>query len=122
MKPAFIIMGFLLSLSWACAQNLTEDQLLNYINHNSVNLYGTQVLQIGNENLAVIDANKIKVTQNGNQQQLYYTETSIVPSDITVNVEGNSNYVEIYGNNEIINNMTINIEGDYRNVIIRNYP
>ena len=85
-------------------------------------MYGTQVLQLGNENLAVIDANKIDVTQNGDQQQFYYTETSILPSDFKINVEGNSNYVEVVGNNQIINNMTINIQGDNRNVIIRNYP
>lgn len=121
MKPTLILMG-ILSLSWASAQNLTEHQLLNYIYSNNADMYGTQVLQLGNENLAVIDANKIEVTQNGDQQQFYYTETSILPSDLKVNIEGNSNYVEIYGNNQILNNVTINIQGDNRNVIIRNYP
>lgn len=122
MKPILILIGTILSLSWANAQNITETQLLNYIQSNNTAMYGTQVLQLGNENLAVIDANKIDVTQNGDQQQFYYTETSILPSDFKINVEGNSNYVEVVGNNQIINNMTINIQGDNRNVIIRNYP
>ena len=123
MKPTILILiGTILSLSWANAQNITETQLLNYIQSNNTGMYGTQVLQLGNENLAVIDANKIDVTQNGDQQQFYYTETSILPSDFKINVEGNSNYVEVVGNNQIINNMTINIQGDNRNVIIRNYP
>ncbi|HLV24066.1 MAG TPA: hypothetical protein VKY36_04740 [Moheibacter sp.] len=122
MKPTLILIGTILSLSWANAQNITETQLLHYIQSTNTAMYGTQVLQLGNENLAVIDANKIEVTQNGDQQQFYYTETSILPSDFKINVEGNSNYVEVVGNNQIINNMTINIQGDNRNVIIRNYP
>src|SRR5690606_26005860 len=110
-----ILIGTILSLSWANAQNITETQLLHYIQSTNTAMYGTQVLQLGNENLSVIDANKIEVTQNGDQQQFYYTETSILPSDFKINVE-------VVGNNQIINNMTINIQGDNRNVIIRNYP
>lgn len=121
MKPILILLG-IFTLSLANAQNLTESQLLDYISLNSGYITGTQVLQLGNENLAVIDANKVEVTQNGNQQQFYYTETSILPSDLKINVEGNNNYVEVVGNNQILDNVTINIQGDNRNVIIRNYP
>lgn len=122
MKPFLILTGIILNLGWTKAQNLTESQLLNYISHNSGDLYGTQIIQSGNDNLAIIDANKISVIQNGENQQFYYTETSIIPSALNVNVEGNNNYVEIFGNNQIMDNFTINIEGDNRNVIIRNYP
>ncbi len=122
MKPTLIIIGFLFTIGNMKAQNLSESQLLNYFSHNSGDVYGTQVLQFGNENLAIIDANKISVTQNGDNQQFYYNESSLLPSNLNINIEGNNSYVEVVGNNQILDNVTINIEGDNRNVIIRNFP
>lgn len=121
MKPTLILIGLLL-FATAKSQSLSESDLLQYISYNSGGMYDTQVIQLGNQNTAVIDAKQISVTQNGDYQQFYYTETSILPSDLNVNIEGTNNYVEVYGNNQIMDNMSINIVGDNRNVIIRNYP
>ena len=121
MKAIIILIGILL-FGMSKSQNLSEADLLNYISNNSGGLYGTQVIQMGNFNTAEIEASKISLSQSGDYQQFYYTETSILASDLNVNIEGTNNYVEIYGNNQIMDNITINIKGDNRNVIIRNYP
>jgi len=122
MKNKLILTALLVYCLTSAQQQLSESQLMEYITMNSGYMYNTQILQLGNENQVVIDANNIELTQIGEGQQFYYTETSIIPSEIKVNIEGNGSYVEIYGNNQIMNNVTINIEGDNRNVIIRNYP
>lgn len=122
MKPTLLIIIGLMLFASAKSQSLSESDLLQYISHNTGGMYGTQVIQLGNQNTAVVDATQISVIQNGDYQQFYYTETSILPSDLNVNIEGTNNYVEVYGNNQIMDNMSINIVGDNRNVIIRNYP
>lgn len=121
MKPILIIIGTFLAII-VKSQIASESELLQYISMNTGGIYDTQVLQMGDQNLAVVNAKQISVTQTGDFQQFYYNETSILPSDLNVNVEGQNSYVEIYGNNQIMNDITINIQGDNRNVIIRNYP
>ncbi|NLN32623.1 MAG: hypothetical protein GX159_03390 [Flavobacteriaceae bacterium] len=121
MKTILFVIGILI-FGITHSQTISEAELLNYISINSGGVYDTQVIQMGNYNSAEIQAQQISLTQSGEFQQFYYTETSLVPSNLNVNVEGNNNYVEIYGNNQIMDNITINIEGDNRNVIIRNYP
>lgn len=112
----------LLSLGCAQAQEISESELLNYINFNMA-YYGTaSLIQVGNGNTAEIQGNTFNVVQNGENQQFYYTETSLLPSNLNVNIEGNNSYVEVYGNNGILDQMQIEIKGDNRNVIIRNYP
>lgn len=88
-------------------------------------LYGehsTQILQIGDYNLVRAESQKMQVTQTGELQLLYYTETNTLqPSNMTVNMEGSNNYIEVYGNNSIMDQMTINVSGNDRSVTIRNY-
>lgn len=123
-KPTMkrIVFILLLIFCGAHAQELSESDLLNYINYNSA-YYGSSALtQIGTGNSADIQGDTYNVTQVGNNQQFYYTETSLVPSNLNLNIEGNNNYVEVYGNNSILDRMQIEIKGDNRNVIIRNYP
>jgi|AntDeeMinimDraft_5_1070356.scaffolds.fasta_scaffold00357_18 hypothetical protein len=100
--------------------NERQELLNNYFNTNK-NASDTNVMQIGNYNSAYIDGNKIKLNQQGQDQSFYYYETSILPSDLNVNVEGINTSVEIFGNNQILNRATINIKGNDRSVIIRNY-
>ena len=83
---------------------------------------GTHVVQIGDYNLATIESQNMQVNQIGDYQLLYYNETSkLQPSNLNVNMEGANNYIEIYGNNSIMENMSINVQGNDRSVIIRNY-
>lgn len=103
------------------AQVMSEVELLNYITKNNGN-YSTQILQYGNHNTTEVNAKELTLIQNGNSQQFYYTESSILPSNMSVNIEGNNTHVEVVGNNQIMDNVIINIQGDNRNVLIRNYP
>lgn len=122
MKTLFLLFVGLIIGGIANAQMITENDLINYISANQATLYTAEVVQAGIQNSANIEASTVSLTQVGSNQQFYYTETSIMPSALTVNMEGTNNYVEVFGNNEIINDMTINITGNDRMVIIRNYP
>lgn len=83
---------------------------------------GTQILQFGNNNVVAIESEQMQATQTGDYQLLFYTKTStLIPSDMQVNMEGANNYVEIIGNNSIVENMTINIQGDNRSLTVRSY-
>lgn len=121
MKTFLITIG-ILSFCISKTQTLNESDLMNYISSNSVDLNYSQIIQSGNQNLAYIDGNNIGVTQNGDNQSFYYTETSINASNLQVNMDGSNNYVEVFGNNQISENMTITLTGDDKTIIIRNYP
>ena len=95
-----------------------ETLMLNALN----NTQGTYIVQTGNYNEVAIEAQQMQVNQTGDHQLLYYTETSkLEPSNMSINMEGANNYIEIYGNNSIMENMSINVQGNDRSVIIRNY-
>lgn len=121
MKTIIITILSTLFMLSAKAQTLSEAELLNYISQNSGN-YSTEILQYGNHNTAEVNAKELTLIQNGSSQQFYYTETSILPSNLSINVEGHNTHVEVVGNNQIMDNIIINIQGDNRNVLIRNYP
>lgn len=111
-----------MSLGIVKSQTLNESDLLNYISFNSSDTQSSLVIQAGNQNLASIEGTGVSLTQTGNNQSFYYTETSILPSNLQINMQGENNYVEIFGNNQVLDNVTINISGDNRNITIRNYP
>ena len=95
-----------------------ETLMLNALN----NTQGTYIVQTGNYNQVAIESQQMQVNQTGDHQLLYYTETSkLEPSNMNVNMEGANNYIEVYGNNSIMENMSINVQGNDRSVIIRNY-
>lgn len=95
-----------------------EALMLNALN----NTQGTYIVQTGNYNEVAIESQQMQVNQTGEHQLLYYTETSkLEPSNMNINMEGANNYIEIYGNNSIMENMSINVQGNDRSVIIRNY-
>ncbi|SFO19607.1 hypothetical protein SAMN05421741_12526 [Paenimyroides ummariense] len=95
-----------------------ETLMLNALNSTQ----GTYIVQTGNYNDVTIEAQQMQVNQTGDHQLLYYTETSkLEPSNMNINMEGANNYIEIYGNNSIMENMSINVQGNDRSVIIRNY-
>lgn len=96
----------------------SENVLLNILTVNT----GTLITQMGNENVISLDTEEIKVNQKGEYQLLFYTETSkLDPSSLNINMQGTNNYIEIFGNNTIMENMTVNMSGNDRSLIIRNY-
>lgn len=95
-----------------------ETLMLNTLN----NTQGTYIVQTGNYNQVAIESQQMQVNQAGDYQHLYYTETSkLESSNMNVNMEGANNYIEVYGNNSIMENMSVNVQGNDRSVIIRNY-
>lgn len=86
------------------------------------NTQGTYIVQTGNYNQVAVESQQMQVNQAGDYQHLYYTETSkLESSNMNINMEGANNYIEVYGNNSIMENMSINVQGNDRSVIIRNY-
>ena len=95
-----------------------ETLMLNTLNITQ----GTYIVQTGNYNQVAVESPQMQVNQAGDYQHLYYTETSkLESSNMNVNMEGANNYIEVYGNNSIMENMSINVQGNDRSVIIRNY-
>jgi hypothetical protein len=120
MKTLTLLIAFLI-IGFSHAQDLSERDLIQYISNNS-GLNVTQVLQIGDFNYADVNANNINLIQKGTNQEFYFQESSITPSNINVEMMGTNNYLEILGSNSIMENMKITVEGDYRSIIINNYP
>lgn len=121
MKFSLLILIVLFS-SFSFGQNISESDLLSFMQREQILQTDSFVMQVGDENLAVINGSQTQLIQNGDNQSFYYNESSIVPSELKVNMEGSGNYLEVFGNNGISENMQINMTGNDRSVIIRNYP
>ncbi len=133
MKTIFLSIGFFLCMMSINAQEIDKQPTIDYTKDQTqhhetlmlqrINGYATsQVIQIGDNNLVNVESQQMQVQQTGEHQLLYYTESSkLIPSNLNVNMEGINNYIEVYGNNSIIENMSINVQGNDRSIIIRNY-
>lgn len=120
MKTFQLLLAFL-TFGFSYSQTLSERDLLYFINNNSdANI--SQVLQIGDLNLADVNAQQINLIQNGANQEFYFNESSLNPSNISVEMNGYNNYLEISGSNQMTENMKITVNGDYKSIIILNYP
>lgn len=118
---AFTFIILLIFISHLAGQNLSENELIHYIsNKQDQNL--TQILQLGDFNQAEVNTQQISLIQTGNNQEFYYYDSTLSPSNIHVEMNGTNNYLEILGSNSIIENMQLRVEGDYRSIIINNYP
>lgn len=120
MKTLFILTASLI-VGISHGQEISERDLIQFISNNS-GLNITQVIQVGNFNHADVAANSINVVQAGTNQEFYFQESSHNPSNINIEMKGTNNYLEILGSNSIMENMKINLDGDYRSIIINNYP
>jgi len=133
MKTLFLSIGFLLCMMNGNAQETENRNVVDFTKDQTqhqealmlqrINGYTTgQVIQIGDNNLVNVESQQMQIQQTGEHQLLYYTETSkLIPSNLNVNMEGVNNYIEVYGNNSIIENMSINVQGNDKSIIIRNY-
>lgn len=120
----FFCIVFSASIGFVHGQNtLSESDLMAFISMNQSNFSnpGTVVIQEGNQNHAEIRGNQATVVQLGESHHFYYQESTLTPSNLQVNMEGENNYMEIIGNNQIMDNMSINLTGDNRSIIIRNF-
>ncbi|WKW46358.1 hypothetical protein P3875_11375 [Myroides sp. JBRI-B21084] len=102
--------------------NKPKENTESYLLSTLINNAGTNVTQIGNNNHSSIETNTMNVVQNGDNQLLFYAETNTLEeSNLTVQMQGNNNYIEIFGNNSIMDQMQINLSGSDKTIIIRNY-
>ena len=120
MKTFFLLIGCLL-FGISYSQELKEADLIHFI-ATSDDLKITQIIQIGDSNKAEIHAQQLNLKQNGTNQEFLYINSNTNPSNLTVEMNGGNNYMEVLGSNQIVDNMQITVEGDYRTIIIRNYP
>lgn len=119
--PIFLILSLFVHLK-VNSQVISEADLMTFMSMTTSEMItGNQVLQIGNQNHAEIGGTNLSVNQQGANQHFYYQESTLTPSTIQVEMTGDANYVEIMGNNSIMENMAIKVNGNYRSVIIRNY-
>lgn len=133
MKNLFLSSVFLLCMISGYAQKTENQNIFDFTKDQTqhqetlmlqriIEQTTSQVIQTGDNNLVNVESKQMHIQQTGEQQLLYYTETSkLIPSNLNVNMEGINNYIEIYGNNSIIENMSINLQGNDKSIIIRNY-
>lgn len=83
------------------------------------------IQQIGENNQVGVVKNDLdsqNIQQNGNNNYYnyinYYNNT---PLNLNVIQEGNSNSLQIYGQNSIINNMSIVQKSNFKTVVIKNF-
>lgn len=85
---------------------------------------GNISIQEGNYNIINVQDNnlkKLKVTQNGDFNTFQYNNFGKTPTDATVNMVGANNYIDITGNNSIMEGLKINLRMNDKMIFIRNY-
>jgi len=109
-------------LGFAQSPAISEAELISFMTMNTSEMVSAnRILQLGSYNHTEIYGTNLNLNQTGENQHFYYRESTLTPSNIQVEMEGKDNYIEILGNNSILENMSIKLNGDYRSVIIRNY-
>lgn len=121
MKSLIIMLLMLGGFTITYGQELSESNLLSYINNHRQGIYTNTTTQIGNQNTSAIYGNGVQITQVGNLQDFYYFDQTGNPSNMQIYVEGNANQVEVFGSNQLMHGATITIMGNYRDITITNF-
>lgn len=107
--------------------NIRENpvSILTQVNEN-LNVVGFQLEQNGLDNLIHVNnlqlGDKQVVRQVGNKNSYeYYTYYSVENSNISISQVGDSNTIQIYGENSLTRNATINQKSNFQELIIKNY-
>lgn len=85
-----------------------------------------QLEQVGELNSVLINALQVgdnqSIMQKGNKNSFeYYCYYSIENINLTVNQTGNSNSLQIYGENSLMKNAIINQKSNFQELVIKNY-
>ena len=85
-----------------------------------------QVVQNGDKNNIYINAlqtnDQQTVQQTGNHNNYeYYNYYSIENSNLKVNQEGNSNSLQVFGENSLMRNAEIHQKSDFQKIIVKNF-
>ncbi|PQA96898.1 hypothetical protein B0A69_02195 [Chryseobacterium shigense] len=88
-------------------------------------LYGSNIIQIGNQNNAELSLNaktNIAVQQLGDYNTLYFMNSfTDKESKTTISTQGNNNIIDITGSNTVSDGMQISVKGDNKTIFMRNY-
>ncbi|SFN22417.1 hypothetical protein SAMN05421594_1610 [Chryseobacterium oleae] len=88
-------------------------------------LYGSSVLQIGDNNSAELSLNaktNIAIQQLGDFNTLFFINSFTNQETKTaITAQGNNNIIDITGSNSISDGMQISVKGDNKTIFMRNY-
>ncbi|MCT2561132.1 hypothetical protein [Chryseobacterium herbae] len=88
-------------------------------------LYGSSVIQIGDNNSAELSLNaktNIAIQQLGDFNTLFFINSFTDQETKTaVTAQGNNNIIDITGSNSISDGMQISVKGDNKTIFMRNY-
>ncbi|MCX8532798.1 hypothetical protein [Chryseobacterium luquanense] len=87
--------------------------------------YGSQVVQMGNNNNADLQLNaktNIVIQQLGDQNSIYFNNAfSPKENKSAITTQGNNNIIDITGTNSISEGLHLNIKSDNKTIFMRNY-
>lgn len=134
-EKIFITVAFFLAIagkSQTTDWNLINSQnALDMVNLQNTNIavpissYGSQVVQMGNSNVADLQLNaktNIVIQQLGDQNSIYFNNSfSTKESKSAITTQGNNNIIDITGTNSISEGLHLNIRSDNKTIFMRNY-
>lgn len=133
-EKIFITMALLLAIAgksqttdWNLINSQNALDMISIQNTNQVTSasYGSQVMQVGNNNNADLQLNaktNIVIQQLGDQNSIYFNNSfSTKESKSAITTQGNNNIIDITGTNSISEGLHLNIKSDNKTIFMRNY-
>lgn len=123
----FAIAGKSQTTDWNLINSQNALDMISLQNSNPVasTLYGSQVVQMGNNNNADLQLNaktNIVIQQLGDQNSIYFNNSfSAKESKSAITTQGNNNIIDITGTNSISEGLHLNIKSDNKTIFMRNY-
>lgn len=127
MALLFAIAGKSQTTDWNLINSQNALDMISLQNSNPVasTLYGSQVVQMGNNNNADLQLNaktNIVIQQLGDQNSIYFNNSfSAKESKSAITTQGNNNIIDITGTNSISEGLHLNIKSDNKTIFMRNY-
>lgn len=127
MALLFAIAGKSQTTDWNLINSQNALDLISLQNSNPVTSasYGSQVVQMGNNNNADLQLNaktNIVIQQLGDQNSIYFNNSfSTKESKSAITTQGNNNIIDITGTNSISEGLHLNIKSDNKTIFMRNY-
>lgn len=127
MALLFAIAGKSQTTDWNLINSQNALDMISIQNTNQVTSasYGSQVMQVGNNNNADLQLNaktNIVIQQLGDQNSIYFNNSfSTKESKSAITTQGNNNIIDITGTNSISEGLHLNIKSDNKTIFMRNY-
>ncbi|MBL1223128.1 hypothetical protein JET18_19950 [Chryseobacterium sp. L7] len=112
-------------IDWDKVNSHTVIELIARQQTEQQGLYGSHIIQIGDQNNAQLSLNartNIAIQQLGDYNTLYFINSFTDKENKTaVTAQGNNNIIDITGSNSVSDGMQINVKGDNKTIFMRNY-